>query len=136
MKCTCHAVQRRPCAGWQNAGHPHERTPHNHGIYNGYDVVGPPPVAGHAHHTGQGGQLHRTLLEGTVPAPPEGTGAGPSDLATWTADLAAQAARARATGVTPSEWHAVSQAPDSERELFLAVAETPNTSGAASSSGA
>ena len=50
--------------------------------------------------------------------------------------LAAQAARARAAGVTPSEWYAVSQASDAERELLLAIAEAPRTSGGVSSSGA
>ena len=81
-------------------------------------------------------QLHRTLLQATVLAPPEETGAASNDLAAQTEDLAAQAARARAAGVPPSEWYAVSQASGAERDLFLAVVEAPRTSGGASSSGA
>ena len=80
-------------------------------------------------------QLHRTLLQATVLVPPEETGAASSDLAAQTEDLAAQAARAQAAGVPPSEWYAVSQASGAERDLFLAVVEAPQTSGGASSSG-
>ena len=46
-------------------------------------------------------QLHRALLQGTVSAPPEETGADSSGLAT-------QTRRAREAGVMPSEWYAVS----------------------------
>ena len=81
-------------------------------------------------------QLHRALLQGTVSAPPEETGADSSDLAAQTEDLAAQAARAQAAGVPPSEWYAVSQASGAERDLFLAIVEAPRSSGGASSSGA
>ena len=86
-------------------------------------------------------RLHRTLLRGTSPAPPQETGAllDVQDSADTehgeSHELLSQAVRAREAGVPPSEWYAVSQGSHAHRELFLAVAEAPRTSGGASSSG-